>query len=82
MSTIQEIARRCNITFEPGDILLLRTGFVHRYESLSESDLQAKMEDQEMTYPGLKGSLESLEWLWDTQFSCVAADSPGFEVWS
>ncbi|KAL2436213.1 hypothetical protein ABEF95_005696 [Exophiala dermatitidis] len=81
VSTIQEIARKCNITFEPGDILLLRTGFVHRYERLSEAELQAKMADQNMTYPGLKGSLESLEWLWDTQFSCVGADSPGFEVW-
>ncbi|KAG9775987.1 hypothetical protein KCU88_g5024, partial [Aureobasidium melanogenum] len=81
VSTIQEIAKKCNITFEPGDILLIRTGFVHRYESLSEVELQAKMADQNMTYPGLKGSLESLEWLWDTQFSCVGADSPGFEVW-
>lgn len=39
------------------------------------------MRSKEMTYPGLEGCLESLEWLWDTKFSCVASDSPGFEVW-
>ncbi|EXJ86816.1 hypothetical protein A1O3_03770 [Capronia epimyces CBS 606.96] len=81
VSTVKEIARKYTITFQPGDILLLRTGFVERYSSLSEDELQKKMESKEMAYPGLTGSLESLEWLWETQFSCVASDSPGFEVW-
>lgn len=82
VSTVNKIAESCNIEFQPGDILLLRTGFIRKYQSLSEEELQKRMDVQDMTYPGLQGSLESLEWLWDTQFACVAADSPGFEVWS
>lgn len=81
MSTIREIALKDHIIFLPGDVLLLRTGFVQRYDSLPEQELKARMESKEMAYPGLVGCRESLEWLWDTQFSCVASDSPGFEVW-
>lgn len=82
VDTIQEIAASCNIVFQPGDILLLRTGFVEKYESLDDTALQVKMTDSTMTYPGLEGSEKSLEWLWDSHFAAVASDSPGFEVWN
>ena len=80
--TVQKIAASCHIDFQPGDILLLRTGFVDKYDSLDDAAVHAKMANPSMTYPGLEGSEKSLAWLWDTHFAAVASDSPGFEVWN
>ena len=48
---------------------------------MPDAELIAKMSQPEYHYPGLEGSLESLEWLWDTGFAAVAGDNPGFEAW-
>lgn len=56
-------------------------GFLSCYENMPDDDLKAKMGQPEYHYPGLEGSLESLEWLWDTGFAAVAGDNPGFEAW-
>ncbi|OQV08809.1 hypothetical protein CLAIMM_13027 [Cladophialophora immunda] len=82
VSEIEAIAKARGITFQTGDILFLRTGFVHRYQTMPLNELTAKMEQPEYFYPGLEGSLDSLRWLWETRFAAVAADSPGFEAWS
>jgi kynurenine formamidase len=81
VATIEEIALKCGIEFRTGDILFLRTGFVPSYEKKSEDELKALMGSSEMHYPGLAQREESLEWLWETHFAAVAADSPGFEAW-
>jgi len=46
------------------------------------NDLENIMGKSEYHYPGMEGSMKSLEWLWDSHFAAVAADSPGFEAWS
>jgi Putative cyclase len=95
VSVVKKIAEKCKIEFQVGDILFLRTGmathrqsayshhigFVSCYENMSEAELIEVMELPEYHYPGLEGSLESLEWLWDTGFAAVAGDNPGFEAW-
>ncbi|KAK5045665.1 hypothetical protein LTR84_009034 [Exophiala bonariae] len=82
VSEVKTIAEARGITFQTGDILFLRTGFVHRYQTMPLHELTDKMSQSEYFYPGLEGSEESLRWLWDTHFAAVAADSPGFEAWS
>ncbi|OBT81736.1 hypothetical protein VE02_08887 [Pseudogymnoascus sp. 03VT05] len=60
-----------------GDILFLRTGFVQGYLALDQSEREAmKMERQ---WPGMMQSQTTAEWLWESQFSAVAADNPAFE---
>jgi len=82
VSTIKKIATEKGIAFRTGDILFLRTGFLAKYESMSDEELTEVMGKPEYQYPGLEGSLESLEWLWDSHFAAVAGDNPGFEAWS
>jgi hypothetical protein len=48
---------------------------------MSTDELVAVMGKSEYHYPGMEGSLESLEWLWDAGFAAVAGDNPGFEAW-
>ena len=59
----------------------LLPGFLPIYENMSNEDLEIIMSKPEYHYPGLEGCKGSLEWLWDTGFAAVAADSPGFEAW-
>jgi kynurenine formamidase len=60
-----------------GDILFLRTGFVRGYMDLKQDQREAMKSERQ--WPGLVQSQESAEWLWERQFSAVAADNPAFE---
>lgn len=57
------------------------TGYIKRYEATSDEDLERIMKSPETRYPGMEGSVESLEWLWNSRFAAVAGDGPGFEAW-
>lgn len=97
VSVFKEIAAEKGIEFRRGDILFLRTGkgdgivyeskltlagFITKYESLEDHEIQTIMSNPAYQYSGMKGSLESLEWLWNSHFAAVAGDCPGFESWS
>ena len=72
---------------QPGDILVLRTGWVGWYLSLDpagRSALQGQQRggDDAMQCPGLAPGVAMAEWLWDHRISAVAADNPALEVMS
>ncbi|OAL49389.1 putative cyclase [Pyrenochaeta sp. DS3sAY3a] len=81
LQTVKQIAQDCKLEFQPGDIILLRTGFTAAFET---SDLAAKkaiMSKSPFQYPGMESTLEVLAFLWDSQIAAVAGDCPGFEAW-
>jgi hypothetical protein len=53
------------------------SGYVSSYLSLTV--LERKNVAEKFAWPGLAQSKETTEWLWKSQFSAVAADSPAFE---
>ena len=61
----------------PGDVLLIRIGWAADYLTLS--DAERAIVGGSITSPGLIQSFEMLSWLWDRQFSVVAADNPALE---
>jgi kynurenine formamidase len=65
------------LQIRPGDVLCIRTGWMSQYMSASSEDrtYQASVRD----WPGLQGSAEMAELLWDWQVSAVAADNPAVE---
>lgn len=71
------IAQEAGITFQKGDILFLRTGYVKAYQALSADE--RKNVATVRAWIGLGQSRETIEWLWEKQFAAVASDSPGFE---
>jgi len=73
------------ITFRPGDILFIRSGFTQRYEALSAAEEAGLPELKEGTFIGVESSIEMARWLWQHQFAAVAGDMPGFEqspIWN
>lgn len=81
---LEEIAREQNVAFEPGDIVLLRTGWLAWYFGLSETERQAlpaKMGPEGgFACPGLDGSEATAAWVWDHQISALAGDNLALEA--
>lgn len=78
VSTVERAAERQGVRFRPGDVLMLRTGWAKFYlEELSAPERQAVADA--ITSPGLSQEDETLRWLWDRQFSVIAADNYAVE---
>jgi hypothetical protein len=63
---------------EPGDILLIRTGWVEWY--LAQGDEVRRQLAEETAAPGLAPGRATLEALWDLHVAAVAADNPAVEA--
>ena len=75
---IENVAKEQNLEFRPGDILLVRTGYVNWHDNASHEERIIGTDLHE--YPGVEGSEECAEWLWNQHFAAVASDSPAFET--
>ena len=64
---------------EPGDVLLIRTGWLGWYRARSAEE-KAAMAEQHAN-PGLRPGMATARTLWDLHIAAVAADNPAVEVW-
>jgi len=76
---LQACAESQGVTFKEGDILLVRSGWKVGYDALSKSDQEKWCLMSPMKWVGLKRSIKTAQWLWDTGFSACAGDAPGWE---
>lgn len=76
---LEAVAAFQNLSFKPGDILMLRTGWLQSYFG-DMPEAHKEQLTKKVTCPGLVQSHRTLEWLWDHQFAVCAADTPGFEA--
>ena len=67
------------VELHPGDVLLLRTGWVEAYERLSADERVALAEEGRPGCPGLHGE-DVPAFLWDRRIAAVAADNPSLEA--
>ena len=68
----------------PGDILLIRFGYINQYENMSEDKrarLDALYKKQKPENIGIEPSEALLRFLWEKKVSAVAGDTRSFEVW-
>jgi kynurenine formamidase len=77
MSTLE--AER--VVVEPGDVLLIRTGWMSWYRSLGAAERAALAEAAPMPTVGLRPGEAMIRTLWDMHVAAVAADNPALEVW-
>jgi kynurenine formamidase len=68
------------VTFRPGDILFIRTGYVTAISSLPEAQEMAYATISDMPAIGVKSCEETLKWIWEKQFAAVAGDMIAFEA--
>jgi kynurenine formamidase len=75
-----EIARRfAGIEFEPGDIVLLHTGFTGWYAE--QSPASRKNIPRALTAPGLAHTEAVCRYLWDAHVTAIATDTFAVEAW-
>ena len=79
-SQLEEAAKWQGLSFEVGDILLLRTGWIEWYNSLDEEAKRQLAEPGALQSAGLDQSEDSLRFLWDHHFAAIASDNPSFEA--
>ncbi|KAJ3555449.1 hypothetical protein NPX13_g10354 [Xylaria arbuscula] len=63
---------------KPGDMLIVRTGWVRQYNTLNATE-RALLRVQGWPYVGLEASDRTLRWLWEKKLSLIGADNPAVE---
>ncbi|KAF1970620.1 hypothetical protein BU23DRAFT_581956 [Bimuria novae-zelandiae CBS 107.79] len=67
-------------TMRPGDIMIIRSGYVRWHNNASESERKSGTQESSMSI-GMAGNEKSVRWLYDHHFSAVAGDTVAFESW-
>lgn len=78
-SLLDEVAEAQGVKFRPGDILLMRTGYLHWYFHETTAKQRAGL-PQHLHSAGLLQSRDTLAWLWDHRIGMGASDNVGFEA--
>lgn len=83
LAELQACAERQGTTFEPGDILLIRSGWVETYNNMDEDQKTrlGNVAPTKYTFVGVEQSEEMIDFLHDNYFSAVGGDAPAFEAW-
>lgn len=76
-----EVAAEQNVQFFPGDILLIRSGWLEEYNSLTAEEQDALGRRENRAFCGVEASRESIKWHWDNAFAAVAGDTTAYEAW-
>jgi kynurenine formamidase len=74
-------AKHQNLTFQPGDILLVRTGWTKSFDALSAAEVGALFSSPNPPAIGLESGPKTLRWFWESKFAAAAGDHPSFEAW-
>ncbi|KAF7777723.1 hypothetical protein Agabi119p4_3795 [Agaricus bisporus var. burnettii] len=80
VSLLEDIAKAQGVEFRTGDILLLRVGFIQKYERVSQGDRDALAQKPE-TFAGIEQSEDMKRFLWNNHFAAIASDQPALEAW-
>ncbi|OAP58543.1 hypothetical protein AYL99_07633 [Fonsecaea erecta] len=80
LDVLKDIAKEENVDIHPGDILLVRSGWIKWYNEHSPEERVAKVKNGS-EYVGVDGSEEVVQWIWNSHFAAVGGDAIGFEAW-
>jgi len=80
---VKACAQAQNVTFQYGDILIIRTGWSEKYSRLDAQGRKAAGEKKYLEYEfaGLDRGFDMVEFLHDNYFAAVGSDAPALESW-
>ncbi len=77
-----ELARsEAGLEFRPGDVVLVRTGFVEWYRRQDDAARQAMARPGRLTAAGIEHTEAMARYVWDSGAAAFASDAPALEVW-
>ena len=82
---LDRVAAHEGVSLQPGDILLMRTGWMDWYRGLSQDErnaLQGTVGQGEgaLATPGLDGNQSTAAWLWNRGVAAIASDNVAVEA--
>ncbi len=80
LEDLEETLAAAGVEQAPGDILLVRTGWLTWYATTEQATRDAMGADLGYATPGLECTERIAEWLWDHEIAAIVADNPGVEV--
>jgi kynurenine formamidase len=80
VTDLETTRARTGLSFGPGDIMLVHTGFVAWYETLDRAQ-RHKLIEKGLHNAGLERSEEMAAYLWDQHISALAMDNVAIEEW-
>ncbi len=69
------------VAIQPGDMLLVRTGWTEWYEGADEATRTSLADMATFKSPGLLAGEEMARYLWDLHICAIASDVPAVEAW-
>ncbi|KAH6643490.1 hypothetical protein C7974DRAFT_381646 [Boeremia exigua] len=83
VADLKACAESQRVTFQTGDILLIRTGWLQQYNSLTIDQRNDGVTWNTMNHKcaGLEASEEMKDFLHDFYFAAAASDNPSLEAW-
>lgn len=78
ISDIEAAASYQGVTFQPGDILIIRFGVTEVLGAMTGDEQAAAMASHHAC--GIEGSKEMARWLWNQHFAAVASDNVAVEA--
>jgi len=82
---IEEIAKAQSIDFRAGDILLVRTGWLSWYQTLTDEQRRARAAEfqadrRSLKLPGIDPRVPTVAWIWNHRIAAMATDTPTFDA--
>ena len=81
LSELQDVAAQEGVTFKPGDILFIRSGWTEEFHTLTADEQKQLASRDRRTFVGVESSNDMMKWHWDQQFAAVAGDTNAYEAW-
>jgi kynurenine formamidase len=82
--TPEELERariRSGVEYEPGDVIVIRTGFTQWYAGLDADERRRVSTHRTLEAAGVEHTEAMAEYLWNTHAAAIASDAPSVEVW-
>lgn len=82
-ASLKACAASEGVVFQTGDIILIRTGWLKKYSSLTteEKEDRSKWDMMKHQYAGLEASDDMKDFLHNSYFAAAASDNANFGVW-
>jgi hypothetical protein len=80
VEALQAVAAAQGVQFKPGDILIVRSGLIEWYLSLSQEE-RVTFSKMPHIACGVAQGRKTLRFLWDNHFAAVAGDTLAFEAY-
>jgi len=80
VADLREVAAHQRVQFRHGDILLLRVGFIQKYNRVTSAEREA-LQSRPETFAGIEQGEEMKRFLWNNHFAAIASDQPALERW-